>query len=151
MEYESCIESFRWNDFGNNNDCGYNSTYHFKKMTNLVCILLAALSSVESGDCDKCIGKSGELSRYQISPPVMAEYRLDATKLKDYNYATEQARRILIQRMSGFVTRHHRQPTGTEIYLLWHRPARTIHPRKIERARAERLNNLLVKISKTGM
>jgi hypothetical protein len=91
-----------------------------------------ALAQVESADKphplgnDFCIGRDGELSRYQISPAVIAEFDIDATRLADPVYALKQARRIMQTRCGTFERRYHRPPTDFEFYILWHRPARLL-------------------------
>ena len=66
-------------------------------------------------------GDSGEVSRYQIMPDVWKRY----SKSRDFNnpaVAWEVAEKILIERLAKFRKRMHREPTPTELYLLWNKP-----------------------------
>lgn len=88
----------------------------------------AALSMIESGDNDRAHGRDGELSRYQFSPGIIAEFQIDAARLNDPAYARQQATRVMNSRCSGFEHHFHRAPTDVEFYLLWHRPNHVEHP-----------------------
>ena len=101
---------------------------------------LAALAAVESGFNDRAVGASGEVSRYQVRP---LEWRSIARESKDY--ANEWSARIvafglLSERAAAFRRREHRAPTDAEMYLLWHRPARVLQPRKVEAQRAAKFS-----------
>ena len=88
----------------------------------------AALSMIESGDNDLAHGRDGELSRYQFSPGLIAEFQIDAARLDDPAYARQQAIKVMNLRCSGFEHQFHRAPTDVEFYLLWHRPNHVEHP-----------------------
>ena len=103
----------------------------------------AALSMIESGDNDHARGRDGELSRYQFSAGVIAEFQIDTTRLEDPTYAREQAVRVMNYRCSIFDHQFHRVPTDVEFYLLWHRPDHVEHPTGRELERAQRFANLV--------
>ena len=103
----------------------------------------SALSMLESGDNDQAQGRGGELSRYQFSPAVIAEFKIDATRLQDPAYARSQAVRVMNSRCSVFEQQYHRPPTDVEFYMLWHRPDRVLHPLPRELERAQRFANLV--------
>ncbi|MGA9780491.1 MAG: hypothetical protein WBS33_19720 [Verrucomicrobiia bacterium] len=103
----------------------------------------AALSMIESGDNDRAHGRDGELSRYQFSPGIIAEFQIDAARLNDPAYARQQATRVMNSRCSGFEHHFHRAPTDVEFYLLWHRPNHVEHPTGLELERAQRFANLV--------
>jgi hypothetical protein len=102
-----------------------------------------ALSMIESGDNDRAHGPDGELSRYQFSPGLIAEFQIDATRLDDPAYARQQAIKVMNLRCSGFEHQFHRAPTDVEFYLLWHRPNHVEHPTGLELERAQRFANLV--------
>ena len=103
----------------------------------------SALSMLESGDNDQAQGRGGELSRYQFSPAVIAEFKIDATRLEDPVYARSQAVRVMNDRFTAFDQQYHRPPTDVEFYMLWHRPDRVFHPLPRELERAMRFANLV--------
>ena len=105
-----------------------------------------ALSMIESGDCDTCIGASGEVSQYQILPSVWRQFtKLPTSAAVNPLTARNVAICVMENRVWHFVKRQHRQPTNSEWYLLWHRPARVLHPRPRELERARRFANLCEK------
>jgi len=111
-----------------------------------------ALAQIESADKhhpfgnDFCVGPDGELSRYQISPAIVAEFHIDAARLTDPVYALKQANRIMQARCGAFEARYQRPPTDFEFYILWHRPARLLADSSLitsaEADRAQRFANL---------
>jgi hypothetical protein len=102
-----------------------------------------ALSQIESGDCDTCLGASGEVSQYQILPLVWRQYtKLPLAAASNSLTARNVAICVMENRVWHFVKKQHRQPTDSEFYLLWHRPARVDHPRPVELERAQRFSNL---------
>jgi len=103
----------------------------------------AALSMIESGDNDRARGRDGELSRYQFSPGLIAEFQIDATRLDDPVYARQQAIKVMNFRCSDFEHQFHRAPNDVEFYLLWHRPNHVEHPTRLELERAQRFANLV--------
>ena len=77
--------------------------------------------SFHRGQPDYKRGDSGEVSRYQIMPDVWKRY----SRSRDYHdpvAAWAVAEKILIKRMAEFRERMHREPTPTELYLLWNKP-----------------------------
>jgi hypothetical protein len=75
----------------------------------------------QRGQPDYKRGDSGEVSRYQIMPEVWKRY----AKSGDYHdpaVAWKVAEQILIDRLGTFRERMHRDPTPTELYLLWNKP-----------------------------
>ena len=103
----------------------------------------AALSMIESGDNDHARGRDGELSRYQFSPGLIAEFQIDTNRLDDPAYARQQAIKVMDFRCSSFDHQFHRAPTDVEFYLLWHRPNHVEHPTRLELERAQRFANLV--------
>lgn len=122
---------------------------------------LAALGQVESGDNDRAIGASGEVSRYQIMP---REWAREARLARQWAVKAHQpfhtlapantadahfvATEIWNRRVQSFWLANQRPPTVPELYLLWHRPGRVLHPTKLEAARARRFANLVEKLGK---
>jgi len=102
----------------------------------------AALSMLESGDCDTCVGPNGEMSRYQVAPTVWKQFALSGEEPTHEQDARAVSARILQQRCSAFAARYGRPPTDFEFYLLWHRPARVHNPTTREAERAHRFSNL---------
>jgi hypothetical protein len=109
--------------------------------------VLEALSQVESGDCDSCVGKDGEISRYQICKSVWrSNTSLPVSAALIPETAKGVALAILQKRFDRFKASFHREPTNIEVYLCWHRPSRPTHPRPKELERAQRFANLVEKI-----
>ena len=106
----------------------------------------AALSQVESGDCDTCVGAAGEISRYQITVTEWkAHTRLPESAATNPFTARQVAAQIQDERCVRFITKKHRQPTDVEWELLWNRPATQLGVRKPtanEIDRANRFHNL---------
>ena len=113
----------------------------------------AALSMIESGDCDSCVGPSGEVSRYQITTSewnrvskccviVIMGKPLNPKSSED---SSEVAKYVAAERSLKFKKMFKRLPNDFEWYLLWHRPACVLGGRKptvVERDRAQRFANL---------
>lgn len=127
-------------------------------MTNMVAtfitaVHLTALSQIESGDRDVVVGKSGELTRFQILPAVAAREMRENPLLRgrtfpagwerDESLARIVALGIWEKRVATFRLAYRRDPTLLELYLCWHRPGRVLNPRPAERERAERFENLV--------
>jgi len=104
---------------------------------------IEALSQIETGDNDGCIGPDMERGRTQISPAVCVEYHIDPARLVEKAYCIAWTEKILSDRISRFSTSHRRQPSDKEIYLLWHRPGRVDNPTRRESERAQRFANLV--------
>lgn len=105
---------------------------------------LAALSEVESGNNDHARGRAGEVSRYQITPAVWTEYSREPISQATNRWTAELvAYRILEVRISHFQRLFPKEQSEQQVYLLWSRPARVMHPTKIEAERAQRFANLV--------
>lgn len=83
-----------------------------------------ALGMIESGNCDRCTGRAGELSRYQIMPENWRASASGGESFTNHWQALSVAMRIQGRRVAVFAQNHGRLPTDREWYLLWHRPAR---------------------------
>ncbi len=108
----------------------------------------AALSMIEIGDRDNAHGPDGEVTRFQISPAVLAEFGIRKSEVRTEGGALAAAERIMEARVARFAAEHHRPPTPFEWYLLWHRPAVVLadghrHPMARELERAQRFANLV--------
>ena len=97
---------------------------------------LSALSSLETGNNDRMVGKRGEISRYQV---MKAEWRsiTGSTNYRDPELAREVTLKLLGQRVERFRARYHRNPSDFEFYALWNAPAQALTGR-ISRTVAER-------------
>ena len=106
----------------------------------------AALSQLETGDCDACVGAAGEISRYQITVTEWkAHTKLPESAATNPFTARQVAAQIQDERCVRFITIKHRQPTDVEWELLWNRPATQLggrNPTAKEIDRANRFNNL---------
>lgn len=114
----------------------------------------AALSMIESGDDDRAIGKSGEVSRYQIMPAVWREYtKLPISAAGNPFTAKSVALAIMDDRYGPTYPRGWTvKCADTTWYLLWHRPATVRDGRKPtarEMDRALRFANLVQKFLTT--
>ena len=97
---------------------------------------------------DQMIGRSKEVSRFQIMPEVWRQY----SKSRDYTnpgVAWEIAERILQDRREAFRRVTGRNWNYRELYLMWNAPGAferaNFNPRKVSRVvreRAERFSNL---------
>lgn len=107
----------------------------------LLNLRLNALSQIETGDRD--IHPGSDLSRYAISPAVWATVtHLPASAATNPFTARAAASIILCQRIRHF-TEQHGPPTEAQVYLLWYRPAHSMHPSKTEQNKADRFANLV--------
>lgn len=132
-------------------ECGVRSGIHAQ---------LAALSQIESGDNDNAIGRSGEVTRYQIMPALwfsgIGKNRNAITgrfiSPTNKQMADIAAVALMMDRENRFWNINHRVPTDFEWYLLWHRPAiylsknRPARSREIDRA--QRFANLCQQLSR---
>jgi len=83
-----------------------------------------ALSQIESGDCDTCIGPDGEVSRFQILPNLWLKYsHLPLWAARNPFTALHVAELIMGEREMALMRIQKCPPTDLEFYLLWHRPA----------------------------
>lgn len=103
---------------------------------------LWALSMLESGGNDHCIGPCREVSRYQITPRNWKDYSLSGEEPAQKRDARAVLARILQIQIARFVAAHHRAPTDFEFYLLWHCPSHVNHPNAAESDLARRFVNL---------
>lgn len=95
-----------------------------------------ALGQIESGDRDEAVGKSGEVSRFQIKPSVWGRYT-SLQRYQDAAFAWGVAEHILRERAAAFEQRHKRKPTLRELYVCWNAPQQALTG-KISRTVAER-------------
>ena len=119
-------------------------------------IHLAALSQIETGDCDTMVGSAGEISRFQIMPSEARKEWNENPSLKMLTYTPKfaknptQARLVALgiwsRRLATFNLVYRRPPDLVELYLCWHRPARIFNPLPRERSRAERFRNLVLSL-----
>lgn len=79
---------------------------------------LYALSQIETGGDDQEIGRSGEVSRYQIMPSVWRHYS-DSQSYRDPATSTQVAQQHWTALYKGFKDRTHREPTDFDMYVLW--------------------------------
>lgn len=125
----------------------------------ITAIHLAALSQIESGDRDRIVGRSGEVSRWQIMPDVALrqmrghpEIFNKGSSVSELIWQSDLARQVVFSewesRAQQFAAAHRRPPTTAELYLLWHRPARVIAPKRTELELARRFENLVRKLQK---
>lgn len=101
-----------------------------------------ALGQIESGNKDSAVGKSGEVSRYQIKPAIWHCYS-SSDQYRDKTVAWQVASKIIEARSHGFLASHHRQPTAFEVYVLWNAPAQIDNPSATVKERATRFANLI--------
>ena len=87
--------------------------------------LFQALSQIESGDDDNAVGRSGEVSRYQIMRSVWRQYGKGLNP-KNPSHAKSVALKILSDRSKAFALRHNRPPSNRELYGLWNAPAQAM-------------------------
>jgi hypothetical protein len=105
----------------------------------------AALSQIESDDCDTCTGSSGEVGRWQQLPRYWRLYTsLPLSAATNPFTALAVAKLDMVDRVKNFVAHNHRQPTDGEFVLLWHSPTRDVlRPNKEEKLYEQRFLNLL--------
>lgn len=102
----------------------------------------AALSAIESGDNDR--PPCADISRFCFSVPVWhAVTALPVSAATNPVTALALAEKLMAARTAHFTTVYHRPPTDAEWYLLWHRPARVLHPKPAEAERARRFAALV--------
>jgi hypothetical protein len=79
---------------------------------------LFALGMIETGNDDRMIGSAGEVSRYQLAPPVWKSY----SKSMDYrnpDMAVQVARMHWNFLASYYKEKTGRAPTDYDMYVLW--------------------------------
>lgn len=77
-----------------------------------------ALGMVETGNNDRAIGLAGEISRYQLAPPVWKSY----SRSMDYrnpDVALQVARQHWSYLAGYFTEKTGRVPTDYDMYVLW--------------------------------
>jgi len=79
---------------------------------------LYALSQIETGGDDEEIGRSGEVSRYQIMPSIWRHYS-DSQSYRDPETSTQVAQQHWIALYKAFKDQTHREPTDFDMYVLW--------------------------------
>src|SRR5689334_17668655 len=79
---------------------------------------LNALSMLETGNNDRMVGSAGEISRYQI---LKAEWRsvTNSVRWTDPQVAKAVTQQLIDRRVNQFRTKHHRDPSDFEFYVLW--------------------------------
>ena len=97
-----------------------------------------ALALVESGACDDCKGRAGEISRYQMLKRVWRENTsLPFSAATNPFTALNVAKQEMARRLRG------RSMSDRDWFLTWHCPAHVWHPNIEERAYADRCENTL--------
>jgi hypothetical protein len=79
---------------------------------------LFALGMIETGNDDRAIGRAGEVSRYQLSPPVWKSY----SKSSDYqntDVAVQVARLHWTYLAAYFKEKNGRMPDDYDMYVMW--------------------------------
>jgi len=111
---------------------------------------LFALGMIETGNDDRMIGQAGEISRYQLSPPVWKSY----SRSMDYrnpDVSWQVARRHWNFLAAYFKEKTGRQPTDFDMYVMWNTrygyyAHKSFSPRQISpivEERAQRFVNLV--------
>jgi hypothetical protein len=98
----------------------------------------AALAMIESGKCDRAIGRAGEISRFQIKPRLWP-----GGNPQDPEAALAVAQSIMRERLNVFRHTHNRPPTDFDFYVLWNAPSKVDRPRGTIAERARRFANLV--------
>lgn len=98
---------------------------------------LSALSMLETGNNDRMIGRAGEISRYQI---LKAEWRTvtNSARWTDPQVARAVTQQLIDRRVNQFRSKHHRDPSDFEFYVLWNAPAQVLVRDQISKVVAER-------------
>ena len=112
----------------------------------ITAIHLSCLGQIESGNVDSAIGRSMEVSRYQITPECWHNTTIfPISRATDPTVSKDVALTIWRGRVNDFCKAQGRQPTLQELYLLWHRPSRVLNPKPFEAERADRFANLCMR------
>jgi hypothetical protein len=77
-----------------------------------------ALGQIETGGDDKEIGRSGEVSRYQIMPSVWRHYS-DSQSYRDPETSLQVAQQHWTALYKTFKEQARREPTDFDMYVLW--------------------------------
>jgi hypothetical protein len=110
---------------------------------------LEALSLIETGNDDSAVGRSGEVSRYQIKPWIWRRYS-QSESYRNRHVSTSVAERFLAELEETFRKRAGREPDDFDLYVLWNAgptyyarigfSKKRVHP--VIRERAQRFKNL---------
>ena len=110
---------------------------------------LEALSQIETGNDDSAVGRSGEVSRYQIKPWIWRRYS-QSDSYRNRQVSSAVAERYLTELEDAFRKRAGREPDDFDLYVLWNAgptyygrigfSKKRVHP--IIRERAQRFMNL---------
>jgi hypothetical protein len=111
---------------------------------------LFALGMIETGGDDQEIGRSGEVSRYQIMPSVWRHYS-DSQSYRDPETSSQVAQQHWTALYKGFKQQARREPTDFDMYVLWNThygyyAKRGFQPERlgaVVRDRAQRYVNLI--------
>lgn len=79
---------------------------------------LYALGMIETGNDDRAIGRAGEISRYQLAPPVWKSY----SRSMDYrnpNVSLQVARQHWSYLAAYFKEKSGRTPDDFDMYVMW--------------------------------
>lgn len=108
-------------------------------------IRFLTLAEFETGNNDRMIGLRGEISRYQILPPLWQRFA-PLAEWENPRVARLVAGKISAELINKFVRKNHREPNPFEFYILWNAPAQLLDPSphvsKTVAARSERYGNL---------
>jgi len=116
--------------------------------TIITALHLATLGQFEGGaDNIKHAGRFGEITRFQVLPAELHRHGYGTADVEDLAGATLVCGRIWQERVTLFELAQGKPATPAQLYLLWHRPARPLSPKPVERQRAERFANLYEKLA----
>jgi len=79
---------------------------------------LFALGMIETGNDDRAIGLAGEISRYQLSPPVWQSYSR-SREYRNPNVSVRVAQQHWNYLASYFKEKCGRMPTDFDMYVMW--------------------------------
>jgi hypothetical protein len=110
---------------------------------------LEALSLIETGNDDSAVGRSGEVSRYQIKPWIWRRYS-ESEAYRNRQISSTVAEKFLAELEEIFRKRAGREPDDFDLYVRWNAgptyygkiafSKKRVHP--IIRERAQRFTNL---------
>jgi hypothetical protein len=125
-------------------------TQHHDELPALDSRRLFALGMIETGNDDRAIGLAGEISRYQLAPPVWRSYS-SSMEYRNPNTALQVARLHWNYLAAYFKEKTGRMPTDFDMYVLWntrygyyaHKSFTRHHLATIVQDRAQRFVNLV--------
>jgi hypothetical protein len=79
---------------------------------------LFALGMIETGNDDRAIGRAGEISRYQLAPPVWRSYSR-SMEYRNPDVSWQVARLHWNYLAAYFKDKTGRMPTDFDMYVLW--------------------------------